>query len=211
MSAGGAHACAVRESGEIVCWGNNEFGQTDAPAGVFRSVSAGGTHACAVRESGEIVCWGDDFVTQAAEERCAASGLATQECIDGLREELGIPAGTFRSVSAGVAHACALRESGEVACWGVHEYGQADAPAGAFRTVSAGGEHTCALRESGELVCWGQYDRDYDFDPATDVPPGLYRAVSVGVGGICALTATGIVECWGAEQSPALRVPAELR
>ena len=99
-------------------------------------------------------------------------------------------------------------ESGGVACWGVHEYGQADAPSGAFRTVSAGGDHTCALRESGELVCWGQYG---EFNLATAVPPGLYRAVSAGEEETCALTGTGIVECWGEEQSPALRVPAALR
>ena len=206
VSAGLAHTCAVRESGGMVCWGNNELGQTDAPTGAFRSVSAGRVHACAVRESGEAICWGHDFVTQAAEERCTASGLATQECIDGLREELGIPAGTFRSVSAGVAHVCALRESGEAVCWGSNRLGQADAPPGAFLTVSAGGDHTCALRGSGELICWGS-----EFDPATDVPPGRYRAVSAGEGETCALTATGIVECWGTEQSPALRVPPELR
>ena len=62
VSAGWQHTCAVRESGELVCWGSDESGQADAPEGSFRSVSVSGSYqraggyACAVRESGEVVC-----------------------------------------------------------------------------------------------------------------------------------------------------------
>ncbi len=58
MSVGGAHTCALNESAELVCWGNNEFGQADAPKGHFRSVTSGGAHTCAVQDSGGVVCWG---------------------------------------------------------------------------------------------------------------------------------------------------------
>ena len=46
-------------------------------------------------------------------------------------------------------HSCGLRESGEIACWGANDDGQADAPGGTFRSVSAGPIATrarCATR-----------------------------------------------------------------
>lgn len=55
----------MRESGEVECWGDNEFGQTEAPAGGLRSVSAGGAQSCGLRDAGWAswpVCWGErDF------------------------------------------------------------------------------------------------------------------------------------------------------
>jgi len=58
VSVGLLHTCALRASGEVACWGDNGFGQTNAPAGTFRSVSVGVLHTCALRESGEVACWG---------------------------------------------------------------------------------------------------------------------------------------------------------
>ena len=69
MSAGAFHTCAVRESGELACWGANpkgawrvvdDYGLLDPPAGRYRSVSVNAYHSCAVRESGAIACWGAD-------------------------------------------------------------------------------------------------------------------------------------------------------
>ena len=79
----------------MVCWGQNDYGQTDVPQGIYRSVSAGRDHSCALSESGEVVCWG-------------ANG----------RGQTDAPEGTYRSVDTGNEHNCALRESGEVVCWG---------------------------------------------------------------------------------------------
>lgn len=64
-SVGYDHSCGVRESGEVTCWGSNDWGQTDAPAGVFRAVEAGYQHTCGIRESGEVACWGGDGVPRA--------------------------------------------------------------------------------------------------------------------------------------------------
>ena len=92
----GGTACAIRESGEAVCWGNNDYGQADAPSGRFAAVSVGDAHACGLRESGEVVCWGDN----------------------NLYSQTDAPEGRFRALSAGSYHSCAIRESGELACWG---------------------------------------------------------------------------------------------
>lgn len=129
VSAGGRHSCAVRELGEIVCWGWNVNGQADAPVGSFRSVSATLHRNCAVQDSGGIVCWGLNADSW--------------------------PAGRYRSVSAGGSHTCAVRESGAITCWGRNDEGQAHAPAGTYRSVSATLSHSWAVRGSGAIVCWG--------------------------------------------------------
>jgi alpha-tubulin suppressor-like RCC1 family protein len=76
VSAGGNHACAVRNDGTIACWGYGEFGQLGfggtpleqpTPVQVLSltdavSVEAGAEHTCAVRANASAVCWGsNDF------------------------------------------------------------------------------------------------------------------------------------------------------
>ena len=103
-AAGGAHSCAIRVGGTLVCWGDDSEGQLDGiPAGTFAAVSAGGAHTCAIAvEGGSLECWGDDSKGQ----------------LD------GIPAGTFTAVSAGGAHSCAAPATGRLVCWGDNSYGQ---------------------------------------------------------------------------------------
>ena len=148
MSAGRAHTCALRASGEIVCWGAEEPPESDddddarrppvdpdlaiAPPGRFLSVSAGEYHTCAVGESGDLVCWG------------WAGGAHP-------------PPGKYQSVSAGGAHGCAVRASGSVVCWGgigSNFWGRHDL-SGMYKSVSAADNSACAVRDSGEIACWG--------------------------------------------------------
>ena len=89
VSAGGSHSCAVAADDTITCWGDNNSGLADVPAGAHKAVSAGSYHSCAIATDGAIVCWGDDDF--------------------GALES---PSGTYVAVSAGVAHNCsALRVS----------------------------------------------------------------------------------------------------
>ena len=129
VSAAEWHTCAIRDSGEIACWGGPYSELTDAPPGTYRSVSAGSTFTCAVRESGEIECWG---------------------LVDA---QSGAPSGTYRSVSVSDNDACAIRETGEIDCWRPN-WDQVETHPGSYRAVSVGFSYTCAIRESGEIVCW---------------------------------------------------------
>ena len=40
VSAGHYYSCGVRSNGAAVCWGNNFYGQSDAPSGEFASTPA---------------------------------------------------------------------------------------------------------------------------------------------------------------------------
>ena len=132
LTTGSDHSCAVTAEGSLECWGSNEFGQSDPPAGQYSEVSAGSTHTCALTVAGEVRCWGAPN-----DARIAA------------------PQGRYTSIDAGYDHTCALSESGEIACWGWNEDGQATPPSGRFTAVSAGRWHSCALDDAGELTCWG--------------------------------------------------------
>ena len=169
VSAGSYHACGLREGGAIECWGNNEYGQTDAPPGPFRAVSSNSLFTCGLRTSGTIECWGD-----------------------GSWGRTNPPAGRFAAVSAGGEHTCAIRESGAIECWGWNYYGQSDAPAGSYTAVSAGGWHACGLRRGGAIECWGLNEYGQ-----TDAPAGSFLTISAGGWHTCGLRESGAIECWG--------------
>ncbi len=73
LATGSSFACAVRATGQVVCWGNNSFGQmADGTTTTARrpvvipgiddaiAVGAGFSHACAARASGRVTCWGSN-------------------------------------------------------------------------------------------------------------------------------------------------------
>lgn len=135
VSLGYTHLCAIHADKTLACFGDNEFGQADAPLGKFTAVSAGELHSCAVRMGGALACWGNNDVGQT-----------------------DMPNGTFTAVAAGSLHSCAIRTDSTIACWGARgdwDLGQADAPSGTYTAVSAGEAHSCAIRSDGTLACWG--------------------------------------------------------
>lgn len=85
LSDGGLFSCALRKSGQVVCWGENRDGQlgigsrapSPQPATVVgiddaTAITAGGRHACALRRSGQVFCWGDNMLGQLGDGTTAA-------------------------------------------------------------------------------------------------------------------------------------------
>jgi alpha-tubulin suppressor-like RCC1 family protein len=59
VASGSSHACALSTTGEIVCWGaENYFGEAEAPEGLYIDVAAGVQYSCAITNEGHADCWG---------------------------------------------------------------------------------------------------------------------------------------------------------
>ena len=184
LSAGNNHTCALKSDGRVTCWGQNTYGQASAPTEAFTSISAGGTFTCGIRSGGGLSCWGGTGV------------------IDSIRS---VPAGSFRALDAGYAHACAVRvndgdtdpNDGDdtVVCWGDTANGKAAAPAYTFRSVSAGRDHSCGIREKDEtlesdiLQCWG--GNAWGQAPTVTIAPTALGSISAGENTSIQITASG--------------------
>ena len=154
VDAGSEHTCGLRTDNTIVCWGNNGWGQTEAPDGQYQAVAAGWRHSCGLRTDDTIVCWGDNDSGQA-----------------------NAPDGRYDAVTAGTWHSCGLGTDNTVVCWGSNDSGQANAPDGRYSAVTAGQTHSCGLRTDNTVICWG--DNGWG---QTNAPNGRYSAVTIGTG-----------------------------
>lgn len=176
-SAAWQHMCFVDGNSHVQCVGDNTFGQLGVSGGARTSpvvataipstfsaiqVETGGidgsglvltglqfpeSSTCAREYDGTVSCWGS-FGTGAVPGIANATDLAV-----------------------GGRHACVVRSTGRVACWGDNRYGQlgtgtttnATTPANVAGIttavdVTAGAEHTCVLLANGTAMCWGRND-----------------------------------------------------
>jgi alpha-tubulin suppressor-like RCC1 family protein len=176
VTAGGAHTCALTETGDAYCWGvnvsgqlgdGNVFGQRAAPAPVigdleFALLSAGVGHTCGITVGGEAYCWGTE-----ANGRLGTGSFGPE--IKPL-PQLVLGGLSFTMISAGLEHSCGVTTAGAAYCWGSGAFGQLGdgttdsqteptAVTGGllFSEVSAGGDFTCGITVGVglEAYCWG--------------------------------------------------------
>jgi hypothetical protein len=162
---------AARADAEIVAWGYNGSGQTNAPSGVFRTVAVGGhfyTGYClGVRPDGSMVGWG------------AVPG--------------GAPAGAFVDVAGCNLSACALRANGSMVWWGYNEAGVGDVPIGRFVEIDGASVNFAAQRADGTWVLWG----DNSWGQTSSVPSIALVELKVGPSRVLARDASGVTHAWG--------------
>lgn len=219
--------CAVRETGEVRCWGSNSAGQLGIGSAIsgqptpvaidstfaYVDVAVGNEHACAVTTSTRIHCWGRNDELQ-------ASGTGPTTIDTPTPYDDGI---AFGVIELGGRYSCGF--SGGLRCWGDDSYatlarGAAGANAaapilipGSFRAFSGGNFHSCAVDTADQLVCWGKNLTDGASveELACGVPgdavvaslslvPGV-SAVDVDASNhTCALTTTNQIVCFGPNQ-----------
>jgi alpha-tubulin suppressor-like RCC1 family protein len=175
ITAGGLHTCALAAAGEVLCWGDNEFGQlgdgsgtgsaTPVPVSGLSSgvvaIAAGGDHTCALTTTGGVLCWGANHYGQLGDGSLMDSAMPVS--VSGLSS--GVAA-----IAAGGADTCALTTAGAALCWGTNDDGQLGDGSGidsatpvavsglsdGVVALSIGVLHTCALTAVGGVKCWGE-------------------------------------------------------
>jgi alpha-tubulin suppressor-like RCC1 family protein len=211
VAAGTRHTCAIRDNGNVRCWGSNDSGQLGAdielpfvgddedPARVSNleidfgrdvvQVTAGFGHTCVLfeGEDGKVRCWG------------RVVGDQTLGTVVGLLGTDDVELNRLGFVNPLMTGDVRLSE-----------------PAVQISAAS-GDAHTCALLASGKVSCWGINDRGQcgignrsasvggasnEVLPTIDLDPNDpdMRAVQVsaGDGHTCALLSKGgRVTCWG--------------
>ncbi len=208
VAAGGAHTCAIRESGAAKCWGNNQYGQlgygNTANVGdnepvsaannlafgsglTLRDLALGAYHTCAVFTSGAVKCWGRGAEGQLGQGTTSSFGDNEQLTTVPLVSLTG----TVRKLATGAIHTCALTDAGTLRCWGYGGFGQIgqifNHPNG---NIGVGGGN------------WGDQPNELPSNLPSDINTGA-AVTDVASNGhhVCALSSDGRLKCWGSGAS----------
>ena len=182
MFASWRNTCAIRDDGDLYCWGRNGNGQLgigsmgsshwkDRPTNTNNlgsdaiSVSMGEQHTCAVLDTGVLKCWGRNHHGQVGD------GSTTDRSAP---QTINVGSGrTTTSVYMGFHHTCAILDDQSVKCWGRNQDGElgVGSTTSSFDTpqtintlgtnrhaisLALGEGFTCALLDDGSIKCWGQ-------------------------------------------------------
>ncbi|MCB9737813.1 MAG: hypothetical protein H6747_01020 [Deltaproteobacteria bacterium] len=137
ITAGFQHACALRATGGVKCWGRHSYGQLGTgttsskavPAQVYglesgvAGVVAGDLWTCAWLEDGTAACWGNNNRGQLGIGN--KSNMLVPTAVKNLTGVIGLATNHLGDAEANIfdASTCALRKDGSVACWGAEALG----------------------------------------------------------------------------------------
>ena len=145
LALGGNYTCAIRAIGDVMCWGENRFGQ----AGTSATATCDGIAACTPLPT-EAAPW-ESFTS-------LALGRSREWQVNGYGSSV---------------HTCGVNAAGRGFCWGSNDAGQlasgaASAPRATPQPVvvpvsasqriqgfAAGYRHTCVLSETNHIWCVG--------------------------------------------------------
>jgi len=179
VATGGQHTLAVSKSGEVYCWGNNDFGQLGlgdleeraTPHAILHKftrskitrAAAGNHHSMALTEGGDLFTWGGN--------QCGQLGYENK----GGRKFVGYPkrVETIRAarIKASAMNSLAVLPTGKVFVWGCSHNGELGfgdvaarttphilpTPGGqSFADMAPGAHHVLAVSRKGELYGWGR-------------------------------------------------------
>lgn len=230
LDSGWYFSCGLTQDGRVLCWGGNSRGESGVDPATDRvatptaiddgtdwiELGSGGFHSCAIKRDGTLWCWGMND----------SGELGVGDATNRFEEiQSGCPSGDclsdWTSVAAGDFHTCAIRENGELWCWGGGLNGQLGVGSAVdidskrplrvamadWAAVDAGESHTCAIRNDRTLWCWGQNDvgqlgvgdtERRDLPTRVDAPGGdAWLRLGLGRDHSCAIRDDETLWCWG--------------
>ena len=206
----------------MTAWGNNDYGQTNVPAGNdYTAITSGQHHNLALKADRSLVAWGlndygqcnvpagNNYVAFGAGGHFSVALKADGSLVAWGRNnygQLNVPAGNdYVAIAAGRFHCLALKANGSLVAWGRNNYGQINVPAGNDYVAVAGELNQClVLKADGSLAAWGENNNGQ-----CNVPAGNdYTAIACGYWYSLALKADGSLVAWGDNALGQLNVPA---
>lgn len=180
---GGQYNCAILDTGDVRCWGDNSQGQlglgstttigdNETPnsvpvvnLGVGRTatkIATGSMHACAILDDGNVRCWGRNSFGQLGIG--SISTIGDDETPDTAPTvNLGVGR-TAVDVSAGGDVSCAILDNNETRCWGYgasgalglgspDDVGDDEQPSSAPTISFGAGRHATSISTNGGTTC----------------------------------------------------------
>ena len=205
IAAGFVHSCGITTGGTAQCWGYNDDGRADVPAGVrFTAIAAGYGHSCGIRAGGTAQCWGDNGSGQSERARGGAVHCHRSRrrpfVRDLSRRQPPNAGATTTTASWTCPRGCGSLPSQQTT--GIRAGSQPAAPpnAGATTTTasrmcprgcgSLPSQQATGIRAGSEPAataqCWGRND-----DGESDAPAGRFTAISAGFVHSCGIRAGG--------------------
>jgi RHS repeat-associated protein len=215
IAAGAAHSLALKSSGALACWGDNN----KPPIGNdFIAVAAGTGFSVALKTDGSIV-WdgnfsnftgppsGNDFIAISASAAGTVHALALKGngsiVVWGDMRGISFPSGNnFVAISAGYHNFLALKTDGSIYAFG--RYSPTPPSGNDYVAVAAGGIHDLALKSDGSIVGWGTNNYGESNCPAGND----FVAIAAGREHSLALKSDGSIVGWGANDYNQATPPA---
>lgn len=200
ISSGGMHSCAIRKSGQAVCWGGNYDRQLGIesrdvsyrPVRIpgfsrTRSIAAGTSQTCAVKSNGKVFCWG--------------------RTNNGSGHARPVRIGRFKATqvstapSDSIAGGCALLDSGHVSCWNYNAKPRLIRGISGATDVSGDLDFGCASNQEGKVLCWSNNFSDRLPPNAKAAPLDGFTEIdtvaTTDTQTVCGLAASKRISCWG--------------
>lgn len=205
--AGFYQTCLINELRQVLCWGNNSYGQSGlgndaqisgAPqalarvnlgtSAVVRKLAVGSHHVCALYDlgarRGAVTCWGDNANGRLGLGTLTPGVLLQPRIDSNTNNPIAIDLGSdgagpleVADIAAGFEHSCALLHDGRVKCWGGNSSGQLGL--GHLRNIGS------AAADMGNSLS------------VVDLKGVVAVDISAGAGHTCAALVDGSAKCWG--------------
>ena len=209
LVAGAEHACGLKATGSLYCWGHGDWGQigngntSSAVAPVlaaggmqFVDVAAGSAVTCGITSAGAAYCWGANSLGQLGIGGQIAYGNVFRDTPQAV-----VGGHQFRSITVGEQFTCAVDTNDKAWCWGIDGHrlgsgnsGDASSPravsgAHSFKWLDSGSGHSCGIDSQDNILCWGsngfgQLGVAAAFSSVPVLAANSIKAVEVDVAGI---------------------------